>query len=288
MANYKDYWFISHDGLPLYARDYTCLSPDTTVICIPGLTRNSADFSALCEHLEGRVRVIAIDLRGRGESAYDSDPENYQLSVYVQDIIQLIDSLQLHSVILVGTSLGGLCSLALAGLKVEQIKGLVINDIGPEIELAGLQRIKDYVVNDTPIDSWDNAVDRTRQLHSHAFPTFNDEDWLSFTRNIYRSNDEGKPELNYDPAIASAMTTRDKEPEIVDPWDAYKLIPKIPMLLIRGALSDILSTSCVEKMRTIHPHMDFVEVDHRGHAPLLNESECLSAIDRLIDRVIDT
>jgi len=285
MSNYKHIWFQSHDGLKLYARDYPTDKPLGTIICIPGLTRNSADFSLLCEHLSQQYRVIAVDLRGRGQSAYDPNPNNYFPGIYAEDIMTLLDELQLSSVVLIGTSLGGLVSMLVAAQRPNRVSAVIMNDIGPEANQSGLDRIKSYVCNTTPVANWEEAINKTQQVQSREYPDFERVDWERFTRNIYNENSQGTPELNYDPAIALLLEQAQDNAVPPDLWPVFEAIRSTPLLVFRGELSDILSVDCVEKMLTIHQQMDYKEVSRRGHTPLLSESESLDSIDNFLERI---
>lgn len=284
MQNYNDYWYKSSDGLRLYARQYGNPTADNTIICIPGLTRNSADFAILCEHLATHYRIFAVDLRGRGNSDYDTNPENYHPGTYATDIISLLDELGLPSAIIIGTSLGGLVSMTLAASHADRIAAIILNDIGPEADQAGLDRIKAYVCNPSSASNWDEAVARTKSIQGREYPTFSEEDWLTFSKNLYKENPDGKPILAYDPAIATLLQQPIDAPR-ADLWPIFKLISDCPLLLIRGELSDILSLHCVTKMQKQRPDMSFLEIPNCGHAPLLSEASALVAIDQFLATV---
>ncbi|MEH6515315.1 MAG: alpha/beta hydrolase [Halioglobus sp.] len=286
MSSYNDYWFKSSDGLNLYARDYPSGSavkaPATTIVCIPGLTRNSADFAALAPYLSKRFRVLAVDLRGRGKSEYDTDPNNYVPAVYVEDVQTLLDGLGLASVILIGTSLGGLVSMLLSAMQPQRVASIIVNDIGPEVQQSGLERIKSYVSARSSVASWPEAVRQTREILSREYPNFGLPEWEEFTRNLYREGCDGCPILNYDAGISLPMEQSQPVVEPADLWPAFAAITSIPMLLFRGELSDILSRDCATRMLQRHSNMEFVEVPDCGHAPLLTEVECLHAIENFL------
>jgi len=282
MPHYDNYWFESRDGLKLFARNYQHEAPRATILCIPGLTRNSADFSELCEHLAINYRVIAVELRGRGKSEYDTNPLNYHPELYVDDVVALLDSLELTSVILIGTSLGGLISMILTALQPERVAAVIMNDIGPETSQVGVDRIKNYVCNPVRVNSWAQAIDMTQEVFGAEYPDFVDEDWAAFTKNIYRENSKGGPVLNYDPAIGLLMTQQQDNAVAPNLWSAFAAMQTTPLLVIRGRLSDILTTECVEKMQLKKPDMHFIELEDRGHAPLLTETECKVGIDNFL------
>jgi pimeloyl-ACP methyl ester carboxylesterase len=282
MGNYKDVWYQSGDDLRLYARDYPCrdntIEQPQTLLCMHGLTRNSADFAGLADHLCQRYRVLSVDQRGRGRSEYDSVVANYTPLTYVQDMFTLLDQLDLAEVILVGTSLGGLMSFLMSAMQPQRIRAMIINDIGPEVDPRGLERIKSYVGKSTPVANWDDAVARAREIAEVAFPDFSDEQWLDFTRGIYREED-GVFTLDYDPAISQPLDDDDSGVVPPDLWGVFEAIKSIPMLLVRGESSDILAGSCVDEMRSRKADLQVAQIPRRGHAPTLTEPASIAAID---------
>lgn len=286
MSQYQDLWFKSHDGLNLYTRDYPCTAPNEpspkTIVCIPGLTRNSADFTQLSERLSSHFRVLAVDLRGRGKSDYDPNPENYHPGVYYQDMVALLDTLKLTQVILLGTSLGGLVSMILSAANPSRILSVILNDIGPVANPAGLDRIKSYIRKHKKVNNWDEAIAITKEIHASGYPTFKEADWRNFTSNIYRENADGQPELSYDPAISKPLDQPPSDQVSSNLWPAFETMRPIPTLVVRGELSDILSMDCVDQMRRIHPQMEYAEVPKCGHAPTLNEPKAQLAIDQFL------
>lgn len=285
MDSYTDCWYHSSDGLRLYARDYHCRNLDRpdpeTVLCMHGLTRNSADFVGLASHMCERYRVIAVDQRGRGRSDYDPIAAQYTPMTYVQDMFTLLDQLNITEVILVGTSMGGLMSMLMAALQPNRIRKMIINDIGLEIDPRGLERIKSYVGKSGPVHSWDEAVAQCRSINAIAFPDFSDEEWLDFTQGVYRE-ENGVPMLAYDPAIAQPMQDEASGAIPPDLWSVFESSAAIPLLVVRGADSDILSRECVEGMRARHSGLVVAEIPHRGHAPTLTEPASLVAIDAFL------
>ncbi len=283
MADYRDHWYDSADGLRLYARDYP--GPGGTalpVLCMHGLSRNSADFAGLAEHLARERRVISVDQRGRGRSAWDPVPGNYTPPTYVRDMFRLLDELGLERVALIGTSLGGLMSFLMAAQQPARFAGMVINDIGPEIDPAGLARIQRYVGKNPPVTSWDEAVAKTREINGIAFPDYGDDDWLAFARNLYVERD-GVPVLAHDPAIAEAMADPEETGAVPpDLWPVFDAAAQVPMLVIRGELSDLLAADCVARMRERDADLRAVEVPRVGHAPMLTEPAALAAIDEFL------
>ncbi len=288
MSNYTDIFYQSKDGLRLYARDYPCrdesIAQHEIIFCMHGLTRNSSDFAKLAEHLSQHYRVISIDNRGRGKSAYDSNPENYLPLTYVEDMFTLLDQLDIQKVILCGTSMGGIMAFIMAAMQPQRIIGIIINDVGPELETKGIQRIAGYVGRTSPVNSWEDAIAITKAINQSAFPNFTDKEWEDFARNIFK-DDNGKLTLAYDPGIAIPFKNMDTGTAAPDLWPQFESIVSIPMLLIRGANSDLISTACVEKMFKRKPDLKFAEVPETGHAPTLNEPQSRAAIDSFLNEL---
>ena len=279
----KDYFYSTADGLKLYCRIYPARQPGgTTILCLPGLTRNSRDFVALARHLQPRHEVLTADLRGRGLSDRDSDPSRYQLPNYVQDIWSLLDSRGLSRVMVIGTSLGGLIGMVMAATRPTHIAGLVLNDIGPEIDPTGVRRIAGYAGKLPPVASWAEAVAQAKNVYGPALPGLTNAEWLDYARCGYRENANGVPVPDMDPKISEAF----KNPSAAAPdmWPLYALLKGVPMLVIRGAQSDLLSAATVARMVREKPDLTHIEVADRGHTPLLNEPQCVAAIDAFVAR----
>lgn len=285
MSDYLDFWYTSADSLRLYARDYPCTDTTSaepeTVLCMHGLTRNSADFHSLAQHLASRYRVISVDQRGRGRSQYDSDPARYTPATYVRDMFTLLDKLGVGRAILIGTSMGGLMSLVMGAMAAQRVEAIVLNDIGPEVDSAGLDRIRSYVGKSRPVHSWADAVAQAREINGVAFPDFSDDEWLEFARGVYRE-ENGVPVLAYDPAISGPMDDEDSDAVPDDLWPLFDAAQAIPMLVIRGETSDILARDCVARMQSRKRDLQVTEVPRRGHAPTLNEPVSRDAIDRFL------
>ncbi|HVW67959.1 MAG TPA: alpha/beta hydrolase [Steroidobacteraceae bacterium] len=272
-----DHFYESVDGLRLYCRVYAARQAGRLpVLCLPGLTRNNRDFVDLAHHLSEGREVLAADLRGRGRSAWDPDPSHYQLATYVQDAWSLLDSRGVSRVLIIGTSLGALMGMVMA-TRPERVAGVVLNDAGPELDLAGLRRIAGYAGKLPPVTSWAEAAAQAKSVHEASYPDLTDAQWLDYARRNYRENDAGVPVPDMDPLIASGFRTPPTEP--LQMWPLYAQIKRVPMLVIRGALSDLLSAATVDRMLREKPDLQHITVANRGHTPLLTEPECLAAID---------
>lgn len=286
MSNYRDVYYQSTDGLRLYARDYSpreaSASGHETILCMHGLTRNSADFAGLANHLSEHYRVIAVDNRGRGLSDYDPHPANYTPVVYVQDMFTLLDALQIEQVILCGTSMGGLMSFMMAAMQPQRVLSMILNDIGPEVAAAGLARIKGYVGSTAPVQSWSEAVAQVKAINAPAFPDFSEQQWEEFARGVYTQSNAEELRLAYDPAIAEPMAESESSAVPPDLWPLFDVAAQKRMLVVRGEHSDILSMDCVAEMQRRSPGLVFQSVRNRGHAPMLTEPEALAAIDAFL------
>ncbi|PCH61802.1 MAG: alpha/beta hydrolase [SAR86 cluster bacterium] len=290
MVQYTDLFFDSHDGLKLYARDYpastSAATPAsasvTTIICLPGLTRNCADFEELCSSLAENYRLLAVDFRGRGRSDYDANPHNYHPGIYAQDITSLMQAEAIDGAIFIGTSLGGLVAMTLAATTPSAVLGIVLNDVGPEVDPVGLARIRSYVSNDREAVNWHVAVSNTRAINEEALPGLSDVQWRKFTRRLYRDDDSGRAALNFDQAISVLFEEQDPNDPPIDLWPLFYMLRDVPLLVLRGAHSDILSAQVVAKMATVHPLMQSLEVKGRGHAPLLDEPGVVNVIKQFL------
>lgn len=287
MTKYKDIWYESADGLRLYARDYAHAqqADAVTVLCMHGLTRNSADFEDIASVLASRYRLIVADQRGRGLSAYDPNPENYNPLIYVKDMFLLLETLNLSKAVLMGTSMGGIMAMMMAAMKPDSIQALIINDIGPEVGVKGLDRLKKYVGKSTAISTWEEAAKQSAEINGIAFPDASDEDWHKFARRTYREGIDGLPVPAYDPNIAVPLNDPKSDSAAPNLWPVYDQIDAKPMLLIRGEYSDILETDCVDKMRQKNAELEVSTVPKVGHAPMLSEAVAQGSIESFLSRL---
>ena len=273
--------FEAPDGLRLAAREWAGPRADAPVVlCLHGLTRNSRDFEPLAEALSADWRVVAPDQRGRGRSAYDPEPLNYNAGVQVADTFALLDHLGVRTCVVVGTSLGALMSVAMANLQPGRIAGLVLNDAGPDVDPRGLARIAGYVGQGGPVARWTEAAVALQAIHGASYPTYGEADWLRMARATY-VQDGGALRPDYDPNLGRAFGVASGAGP--DMWPAFAMCGRIPTLLIRGALSDILAPeTAVEMVRRFG--VALAEIPHRGHAPDLGESEAMAAIRAFVIR----
>jgi pimeloyl-ACP methyl ester carboxylesterase len=283
-ACFSEHFVPLSDGLRMYCREYGSGHVDApAVLCLPGLTRNCRDFESLAQWLAATHRVLTPDLRGRGRSDRDPNWHNYQPLNYVADIGQLLRALDASRVVIIGTSLGGLVAMIMATLQPAALAGVVLNDIGPEIDPVGLARIGRHVGQQPPVDDWRQAAAQARQVNAVALPDLTDEQWMAFARRIYRDDGSGRPVLDMDPMIGAAM--RETAGHSPDLWILYRSLAGIPALAIRGELSDLLSEATLLRMQELKPDLRTLVVPARGHAPTLDEPESRAAIRSLLDSI---
>lgn len=272
------------DGTALYYRDYAPACgvdrAGITVLCLPGLTRSSRDFADLASTLSACHRVIAPDLRGRGESGYAQDAMSYVPLQYVKDLKIVLAAASVKRVAIVGTSLGGILAMTMAGIMREKVAAAVLNDVGPEIDPKGIERIQGYVGIGGPVDSWKAAIEATIAINGAAFPRHTHEDWDKMARELYAERD-GKIAPNYDPDISKPFAAGAAAPA-TSMWPFYEALIDIPTLIVRGETSDILSPKTVERMLKIYPGAEYVEVPGIGHAPTLREPGVTERISRFL------
>lgn len=277
------HYYKSTDGLNLFFRDFGSQNDGTPVICLPGLTRNSRDFEDLANYLSNRRRVLTVDFRGRGFSDHDPVWQNYHPRTYVADVWTLLDSLSIPKIIVVGTSLGGLCAMVMSAQQSERVTGVVMNDVGPEINPAGLQRIQEYTGRMKPVATWEEAALQAREIYGHGLQDLTNADWDKMVRRGYRENAEGVPQPDMDANIGRAV--REIGAQKGDPWALFDTLRDTPVTLLWGVLSDILTNDIIDEMKARKPDLKVVPIPNRGHVPLLDEPECLAAIDDLLQQV---
>jgi pimeloyl-ACP methyl ester carboxylesterase len=244
---------------------------ERVLVCVHGLTRCARDFDRLAAALAGRCRVVCPDIAGRGDSGWLGDPAHYVLPQYVADMVTLIARLGVESVHWVGTSMGGLVGLLLAAQKDAPIERLVLNDAGPLLARAALERIGAYVGSAPVFASLEEAERYVRSV-SASFGPHSDAEWRFLTEIVVRRNDDGSYRMHYDPRIAEAYRKAMPEKDL-DLWPCYDAI-RCPTLVVRGELSDLLSRETCAEMARRGPKAATVEIPGVGHAPtLLSESQ---------------
>lgn len=274
--------FTTSDGLRLAYTDEG-EGPGAPLLCLPGLTRNSADFEDLAAALGGRRRLIALTLRGRGHSDRDPEFRNYNVAIEGRDVIEFVDHLGLGKVVIVGTSRGGLIAMLLAVAAKDRLAGVLLNDIGPEIAPEGLERIMTYLGITPNARDFGAAAGALKATLGDDFPDVSDARWLICARRWFDEGPEGL-RLNYDPKLRDAFDAAMSQPA-PDAWPLFDALEGLPVAVVRGANSDLLTRETVTAMQARRPDLIAAEVPNRGHVPFLDEPESLAALRGLLERV---
>jgi pimeloyl-ACP methyl ester carboxylesterase len=283
-VRWQDGYWTSRDGLTLHYRDYPGRTDRPPLLMLHGLTRNSRDFENVAARFAGEWRVIAVDFRGRGESQHDPNAANYHPAIYADDVLQLLDELGIDQAVFLGTSLGGLVTMVIASIQPQCIAGVLLNDVGPELDTAGIDRIKTYVGKPALFGDWDSAAAEFRQRHGDVHPAYREAEWLRYAKRICRQTDKGV-ELDYDMRIAEPFNQG--VTGAVDGWPYYRALAGRPVLVLRGEYSDLLPEPVAQRMASEIPDVEVVVVHGVGHAPDLDEPEAMVAINRLLKRVLE-
>ena len=251
-ANFVERSWKSADGLNLSARDYAAVAGQAKlpVIAIHGLTRNSADFDAIAPLIaRGGRRVLALDVRGRGRSDRATDPMTYQPPVYAKDVLGLLEAAGIERAVFLGTSMGGLITMAITAMKSRVVAAAILNDIGPQVSPEGLARIAAYSGQPVDTPTWAAAAAYAKRINEVALPHYTDADWDAFARRVFRDGTEGSPVLDYDPDIAVPIRAAGAKALVPNLWPYFrKLARKRPTLLTRGGTSDLLGADIAVRL----------------------------------------
>jgi pimeloyl-ACP methyl ester carboxylesterase len=281
-------FITSHDGLKLHVSAYGARTAAAVpVVCLPGLARTGDDFDTLATALAGDPQqpryVVAMDYRGRGRSDYDRNPLNYNFANELADVLAVLTALDIGPCVFVGTSRGGILAMLLAAARPTAIAGVVLNDIGPVIEVQGLARIKSYVGHMPEPKSFADGAEILRRLFASQFPKLTDDDWNAFSRRAFKEQ-RGRLLPTYDVRIAKTLESIDLERPLQPLWAEFDALAHVPLMVIRGANSDVLAPATVAAMRARRGQLDAIEVPDQGHAPLLAEPETIEQIGAFIAR----
>lgn len=295
---FESLFFIQRHGLRLHVAHYypsnsftdSSVTFQRPLICLPGLTRNTKDFDALAQALSSGQKprhVYALDSRGRGLSEFDSDWRNYNVITEMQDVVDFIFTYGLEKSAILGTSRGGLIAMFLAAAQPSILGPVLLNDIGPIIETEGLSRIALYVGRTPLPHSWSDAATLVRKIHIKNFPSVPESEWAAIAKQIFNEKN-GRPAPGYDPNLSRVISEMNKGPP-PKLWNQFEALRPFPLMVLRGALSDILSHETVAEMRLRHPDLKDVTVEGQGHAPWLRDRETIAEIRdflELTDRLI--
>ena len=285
-VSYQPVFYQSADGLTLFARDYGSAGfSKMPVLCLPGLTRSSKDFVTVTGWLSRHRRVIAADFRGRGRSQYSPDAMTYRPVVELADTITLLDHLKLDRVAVIGTSRGGIVAMLMGALHRPRLAGVLLNDVGPRLEAAGLLRIRSYLGVRASMNSWDAAVAGLKRTNP-GFLNLSDEAWHAFAHRLFVDRN-GVPELDYDAGLAQTFPSLDEitAGKAAELWELFNSLKGLPVSVLRGENSDLLNAETVWEMKSSVEELDATTIPDRGHVPFLDETESTSAIRRWLMRV---
>jgi len=282
-GGFRERGYSARDGLGLYFRDYgDPLSHGTPLVCLAGLTRNSRDFHILADRAGRRRRVVCPDYRGRGRSSYDPDWRNYAPRVILNDVIQLLAATNLHRVAICGVSFGGFLAMGLGVAAPTALAGVILDDVGPEVDPAVARQILDYIALDRPQPDWDAAVAEIET----RFPNLSARDaaaWRRFAEGTYRKGEDGRLHFDWDPAIARPFVEPGERGR--DYWPLFRALRRIPVLAIRGGRSEVLSAATLARMAAEKPDLIQLTVPNAGHPPTLDQPETETAIDDFLERL---
>ncbi len=278
-VQFKDGYWTSADGLQLHYRDYPGPKSRPPVICIPGITRNARDFADLAEAIAPKRRVICVELRGRGESEYASDPQSYNPMQYVADLQLLLARLGFRKYAVIGTSLGGILAMLLATSAPGSVVAAVINDIGPVIDRVGLARLQLTLGRTLSWPTWVHAARGLSEQQAVVFPDYDLQDWLRMAKQVYRLTGQGRIVPDYDLKVS---TMANQSADNGDLWPLWEALGSAPTLLVRGGISDFLSAATAKEMSKRRASTKLITVPRVGHTPTLTEPAVLRAILALL------
>jgi pimeloyl-ACP methyl ester carboxylesterase len=281
-------YLSSSDGIRLYARVYgDPASKKLPIVCLPGLTRNADDFDAMAEQLVARVparKIIALDYRGRGRSQFALDAAHYSVAVEAVDVRQVLAALGITRAIFIGTSRGGLITMLLALTAPELIAAVILNDIGPVLETRGLQRIASYVGKGSMPKTMDEALARIKEINTD-FTDLDEDEWHHLTRMSFRETATGAVALTYDVALSRGFLALDFSKPQPTLWPLFDALKPVPVLVIRGENSDLLSEATVKEMVTRHPQCSSFISSNEAHAPLVGRIKTVEVVFRFIEGI---
>ena len=281
----------AQDGLRLHVREYgDGAAPGLPVVCLPGLARTVADFSGLApilaDHAVRKRRVIAIDSRGRGRSDYDPNPDNYNVAVELADVATVLTALNVGPAVFVGSSRGGILTMLMGVAHPGALAAAVLHDIGPVIEAKGVARIKGYVGKLPQPQSLTEGAEILRRLFAEQFPKVTAQQWLAAAHRTWQTRD-GALAPTYDVRLSRTLADVDIAQPLPPLWNEFDSLVRLPLLVIRGANSDLLSKQTVEAMAARHPAMQTIEVQDQGHVPAL-EGELAAQVAAFVAACDDT
>lgn len=283
--NFTEFHFAADDGIALYGRIYGADNRSPPVICLAGLSRNSRDFHGVATMLaESGRRVVTLDYRGRGLSARDHNPANYNLLREAQDVVEAAVHLGIVEADFIGTSRGGLILHFLPAMAQGLVRSAVLNDVGPVLEIEGLRKIKDYLSARPEPKDFSQAARALKATHGTDFPALTDRDWAEMGEAIFREID-GRIVPDYDPALVEPLKTMDLSQPPPQLWKQFAALSSIPLLVVRGENSSLLSAATVDEMLRRHAGAKAITAPGQGHAPLLHLPDIAGEIAGFLAKV---
>jgi len=283
-SEYRDGYFTCADGLQLHFRDYPGPAGSVPLLCLPGLTRNVRDFADFASRMSPRHRTLVLEFRGRGESDFDPEPQRYLPPIYARDAIELLDYLGIAKAVFVGTSLGGIVAMLIAVMAGARIAGSILNDVGPELSEAGLDRIRTYVGSGKSFSTWAEAAEAVAENQARLPAAWGPAEWKLMARRLCKVGADGRIHFDYDPGIAEPFRTATGKPD-VDMWPLFDALAKHPLLILRGEHSELFTAAALEAIASRNANIHTAIVAGAGHAPELDEPESIVAIDRFLAEV---
>jgi len=277
-AAFREHFFSAEDGLRLHAREYGAHRPGVLpVICLAGLTRNCRDFDALARLLATDAdtprHVFALDYRGRGESGHDPDWKNYNPMTEARDVATALTVFGIERAAFIGTSRGGIVTMMLAGSRPGAIAAAIFNDTGPVIEGEGLARIRQQLRKMNRPRDMDEAIELQKQALGHQFPALDDAAWRRHTSAIYRE-EKGRLAPDHDPKLLKTLEAINFSRPLPTFWPQYRGLDQVPLMILRGATSDVLSAQSIREMQADRPaRTEILTVAGQGHPPLLETGD---------------
>ena len=288
-SGFRDVFYPSKDGLKLHARVYGEGSNERLpAVCLPGLTRNVRDFHelalCLCTHPTSPRQVVSFDYRGRGGSEHDPTWTNYNILTEADDVLAGLDFLHIPKAMFIGTSRGGLIIHMIGGMRLNAVKGIIFNDIGPAIEATGLAHIKSYLERGPSLATFADAIGHLREIHGITFPALDDLDWERMAAAVYR-NDGGRPVSDFDPNLVNTLASLDLTKPLHALWTQFDLLRQIPMMVIRGEHSRLLTPGTVTEMARRHPDLKAITVSGQGHPPMLETGDMPHLVSAFLEEI---
>jgi pimeloyl-ACP methyl ester carboxylesterase len=282
MNKINDLYLSTADGLKLHALEAGPRGAHVLpVICLPGLARSNEDFRELVEALAFDAQhpryVLALSSRGRGKSDRDPKPENYSVPVELNDLLAVLAQTRIERAVFVGTSRGGILTMALTAAKPQVIAGAVLNDIGPVLEMPGLLRIQSYVGKLPKPADWADAVRIQKSVMAHEFPGFSEADWARYARLTWRDDTDGITGRT-DPAISFNLREIDAATPAPPVWPLFDGLKHAPLLVFRGEHSDLFSRETMHEMNARHPDMTAIEIAGVGHPPVFWDEQTIGPV----------